>query len=254
MEFKVETLQTLKSLENDQRYGKVYKNALKLWGSPGQYSFSLHWLILHHAFVTLISLYIDNILWSKFRHFHLSWQTFLQAVVAKLLNETASQYPLADCLSFLDVQLIADRDKNKTRLKSVLCLLVQCNRVHKDDMDEILRQYSEYTTVMLDSEWHLFVNLDPIKSRMDSLMHETLTSKDVYRKLRNVIGMLLVLPHGQATVERGFSIMFSSITYPMHVFSDSLTHLKPNLLPSSWWGWTTACQWLVASHDRRASR
>jgi len=106
-------------------------------------------------------------------------------------------------------------------------------------MDEILHQYS---TAELDSERHRFVNFDPVTSGMDSLMHETLTSKDVYRKLLNVIGMLLVLSHGQATVERAFSIMFSNITYPVHVFRDSLTHPKPNLLPSSWWGWTTACQ------------
>jgi len=45
--------------------------------------------------------------------------------------------------SFLDPRLIADTDKNKARLKSVLCLLVQCNRVNESEVDVILHQYSD---------------------------------------------------------------------------------------------------------------
>jgi len=37
-------------------------------------------------------------------------------------------------------------------------------------------------------------------------MHETMAGKDMYSKLWNVVKMLLILLHGQATVERGFSI------------------------------------------------
>jgi len=37
-------------------------------------------------------------------------------------------------------------------------------------------------------------------------MHETMAGKDMYSKLWNVVRMLLVLSHGQAAVERGFSI------------------------------------------------
>jgi len=48
------------------------------------------------------------------------------------------------------------------------------------------------------------VNFDPVKSRVDILMHETMSGKDMYSKLWNVVRMLL--SHGQAAVERGFSI------------------------------------------------
>jgi len=74
--------------------------------------------------------------------FHLSCRNFLKEVVAKLLNKTAVQYPLANNLAFLDPRLISDTDKNETHLKSVLCLLVQCNRVAESEVDEILRQHS----------------------------------------------------------------------------------------------------------------
>jgi len=59
---------------------------------------------------------------------------------------------------------------------------------------------------MIDKEQDRFVNFDPVRSQLDILMHETMAGKDMYSKLWNVVKMLLVLSHGQAAVERGFSI------------------------------------------------
>jgi len=83
---------------------------------------------------------------------------------------------------------------------------VQCNRVAESDVDEILRQHAEYAASMIDKEQDRFVNFDPVKSRVDILMHETMAGKDIYSKLWNVVRMLLVLSRGQAAVEGGFSI------------------------------------------------
>ena len=59
---------------------------------------------------------------------------------------------------------------------------------------------------MIDKEQDRFMNFDPVKSRVDVLMHETMAGKDMYSKLWNIVRMLLVLSHSQAAVERGFSI------------------------------------------------
>jgi len=59
---------------------------------------------------------------------------------------------------------------------------------------------------MTDKEGDRFVSFDPVKSRVNIVMHETVAGKDMYSKLWNVVRMLLVLSHGQAAVERGFSI------------------------------------------------
>jgi len=76
----------------------------------------------------------------------------------------------------------------------------------ESEVDEILRQHSEYAASMIDKERDCFVNFNPVKSRVDILMHETMAGKDMYSKLCNVARMLLALSHGQAAVERGFSI------------------------------------------------
>jgi len=59
---------------------------------------------------------------------------------------------------------------------------------------------------MIDKEQDHFVNFNPVKSRVDILMHETMAGKDIYSELWNVVRMLLVLSHGQAAVERCISI------------------------------------------------
>jgi len=115
--------------------------------------------------------------------FRLSCRNFLKAVVAKLLNKTAVHYPLANNLAFLDPRLISDSEKNKTRLKFILRLSVQCNRVAESDVDEIMRQHSKYEASMTDKERDSFVNFDPVKPKVDILMHKTMTGKFMYSKL-----------------------------------------------------------------------
>jgi len=73
-------------------------------------------------------------------------------------------------------------------------------------VDEILRQQSDYAASMIDKERDRFVNFDAVKSRVDIMMHESMAGKDMYSKLWNIVRMLIVLSHGQAAVQRGFSI------------------------------------------------
>ena len=50
-----------------------------------------------------------------------------------------------------------------------------------------------------------FLRFKPSEDRLDLLLMDMMTS-DNYRNLKRLIKILLVLSHGQATVERGFSI------------------------------------------------
>jgi len=65
---------------------------------------------------------------------------------------------------------------------------VQCSRVAEIGVDEILHQHSEYAASMIDKEQDRFVNFFfAVKSRVDILMHETMSGKDMYSKLWNVV-------------------------------------------------------------------
>lgn len=138
--------------------------------------------------------------------FRVSCKNWLKATVAKLLNKTAVQYSLANNLSCLDPRLIQETEKNVTRMKSILRLLVQCNRVDPNEVDEMLRQYTDYNAAMREKELSKFQQFDPVKSRVDSLLFETMGGNECYSKIWKVVRILLVLSHGQASVERGFSV------------------------------------------------
>jgi len=49
--------------------------------------------------------YVENVSDKQLIDFHLSCRNLLKAVVAKLLNKTTVQYPLANNLAFLDLDL-----------------------------------------------------------------------------------------------------------------------------------------------------
>ena len=71
MDIKVEIFQALKSLEMIKN-SKVCESLQKILenyeADVENIAFSLRWLILNHAFVTLLSLYIADILWSQFQY------------------------------------------------------------------------------------------------------------------------------------------------------------------------------------------
>jgi len=101
---------------------------------------------------------------------------------------------------------ITECETNQSHLKSVLRQLVQSNRVTATDVDDILHQYQNYADCMIHDNHKLFTSFNPSVSRLDTLLIDTMSRNDSYSKLWKVVMMLLVLSHGQATVERGFSI------------------------------------------------
>ena len=91
VEFKVEIFQALKSLENDLRYGKVWKDTWKLWSGPGRFRLSLHCWLLQHLFVTLLAFHELKEL-SFFQNFesHLVLRNIQQSYSAQTANTICS--------------------------------------------------------------------------------------------------------------------------------------------------------------------
>ena len=50
-----------------------------------------------------------------------------------------------------------------------------------------------------------FKEFNPITSRLDILLYDTMAINSSYSSLWSCVSKLLLLSHGQATVERGFS-------------------------------------------------
>src|ERR1043165_4467954 len=109
-------------------------------------------------------------------------------------------------MSCLDPRLMAkNQDDCKAKMKRILHDLVQANRIHEDDCYDIQRQYGHFLDEVLPAEASSFCDFKPTEARVDRLLYETMSSNSEFSQLWNVIRLLLLLPHGQASVERGFS-------------------------------------------------
>jgi hypothetical protein len=106
-------------------------------------------------------------------------------------------------------------EANKTQLKNCLNLLVDAKRFPNTDVDGVVdemcnfRDESQHCSE-LNAQFQAFSTSD----RLDTFWHAIL-SKSTYKKLWNVVQMLMLLSHGQATVERGFSFNKEIMTHSM---------------------------------------
>ena len=73
-----------------------------------------------------------------------------------------------------------------------------------NDCDQVLDEYDTFVdSAKLNPE---FKNFNKSEQRIDSLMYNELSNSANYGKLWEVLKKLLLLSHGQAAIERGFSI------------------------------------------------
>lgn len=87
-------------------------------------------------------------------------------------------------------------------MKRVLQTLVSANQVKESVCDDVLREYRAFCDCALVTPG--FREFDPTSDRLDTLFYET--SSTEFRNLWEVVKVLLVMFHGQASVERGFSV------------------------------------------------
>ena len=90
----------------------------------------------------------------------------------------------------------------RTQFRRVLVSLRNAEKVNSDSCDTILDQFNEFIDT---TSPEIFKQYSLQNDRLDTFFHEHV-SPQKYDQLFSVIKMLLVMSHGQAVVERGFSI------------------------------------------------
>jgi len=142
--------------------------------------------------------------------FRMETRSFLQAVMKQLLLKSPLKYTLTKNLSALDPRRLADaagRETNKTRFRGVITKLVEAGRFPEGDADGALMQYVAFIDNVAMKCRAEFESFDTNIGRIDSLFYSHMAaSSSSYNKLWVVVHQLLLLSHGQASVERGFSI------------------------------------------------
>ena len=117
-------------------------------------------------------------------------------VKKEVLTKCPALYSVVKNLSALNPREMASNVKHCiSRFKKVVTQLVSVRRIKESDCEAIIQEYTSF--------------LDSIPAfgsdRLDELL-STYMNTDPYHNLFKVVQLLLVLSHGQATVERGFSV------------------------------------------------
>ena len=138
-------------------------------------------------------------------NFKMKCKTALEVLVRKLTSKSTLEYSLAKYMRSMDPWLMTnEQERSKTMFKKILLHLVEKKRIDIDACDDIREEYATYLNEIKGME--VFQNFHRTRDRVDTLFHNSIANKAQYVKMWEIMQQLLLLSHGQASIERGFSL------------------------------------------------
>ncbi|CAG5123146.1 unnamed protein product [Candidula unifasciata] len=127
------------------------------------------------------------------------------AFMEKFLAKSPLQYLLVKDLACLDPSIIIqDKANAAKKLKRILQTLVKSRKFNATECDAVI---FEFVTFIEQSAVNGSLSAFSRETdRLDSFYHDLLSGRNEFQNVWSVVQMLLMLSHGQATVERGFSV------------------------------------------------
>ncbi|KAK9952663.1 hypothetical protein ABG768_018477 [Culter alburnus] len=145
---------------------------------------------------------------STIMDFRRSCRDGLVAMVDKLQQKSPLKYILVKNMGFLDPVNMANEetDQLKGMLRRTLAYLVDQGRINEQDCDEIIQQYAHFLDDVVQKNHSAFADFNSLSDRVDTLLYTCMSKEKELQKLWKMCRQLLLLSHGQGTVERGFSV------------------------------------------------
>ena len=128
-------------------------------------------------------------------------------LIGKLQEKCPLKYTNVRYLDCLDPRLIVNKPEvAETHFTELFWRLSQTKRVKQCDGDKISRLFSTYVAYMKINNLLAFMNFNPHTMAVDTFHHIHMGGEDKFEELWPIVKMLLILSHGQAAIERGFSV------------------------------------------------
>ena len=132
-------------------------------------------------------------------------KTFLIALVKKLLLKAPIRFGLVRNLAWLHpLEICCDQERCLEHLGRCLRIVSDAQQIKLSKCDNIIRQNKEF--LRENSANPDFQSFTVGESRLDVLLYDSMASVTEWADLWELTKNLLLLSHGQASVERGFSI------------------------------------------------
>ena len=137
--------------------------------------------------------------------FKMECKAFLVGALTGILKKSPITYSLVRNMACLDPRLMAtDKQKCHNMFKRLMKLLIAANRVNGSYADQLIEQYDSFLDSVPNIGTDVFLNFAPYHQSLDHFFANYVPNQ--YRELFGVFKLLLILSHGQASVERGFSV------------------------------------------------
>ncbi|GBL88251.1 hypothetical protein AVEN_22110-1 [Araneus ventricosus] len=130
---------------------------------------------------------------------------FIIKLLRSIMEKCPVNYSVVRNSACIDPRLMASNgNKCLTKMKSILNYLAQKKKVEENDCDEINLQFSDFLDSVVKENSVQFSLFDPRTCDLDTFLSPYFDDK--FSKLWGILKLLMILSHGQASVERGFSI------------------------------------------------
>ena len=134
-------------------------------------------------------------------------ESMLATTVARIEERSPLKYNFAGKLTSLDPRvMVSNPDQAIKMFQEVLQRLIETRWKTSEEADTVL---AEYRKLVSDAKrYHLdkFSSFKITTDRLDSFLFEVLQNQNESQQLWITMQLILTLSHGQATVERGFSV------------------------------------------------
>ena len=143
----------------------------------------------------------------KKRSFLKNAKKMIVVLVQKVQERCPLQYQFARCASSLSpYNMVSDKKKCVEDFDRLVDKLYNLNRILSKHADEAKKEYFQLISSAQNEYKDAFLSFDEKKSRLDSFFVELMHGNAKYRKCWTVFKIVFILSHGQAAVERGFSV------------------------------------------------
>ena len=142
----------------------------------------------------------------------------LSAMTAKLIERCPLKYPLVTYLSSLNPpKMISSASDVTAKFEKILQILMNGNwRPPGDECDELLSKYKAFLLQMKQDHAVDFRDFTPDSRRLDTFLGNYMQDHIQFAKLWDIFKMLLTISHGQASVERGYSVNKGMLIENLH--------------------------------------
>lgn len=138
--------------------------------------------------------------------FKMECRKFLVATVSKIFEKSPLLYSLTKGISSLVPELII-KNPNIAQQRMVICLKIlhESNRLNESIAENARKEFISFCNFSREKK-QIFLDFAPKENRLDSFFSQLLQGVQKFENFWLVVKIILIISHGNATVESGFSI------------------------------------------------